>query len=638
MRKVVASVYFFFRYHFWIASFGLAVLLAAGFLGVVGPSLWSWQAHEVREALALLSLVGLPPLLAALTGARSFTTAEALRNQRFLLSEGLSPAHLWWGAWGASLVLALLSSVVGALPGFRLALRELPRSPWDYLFFAVSVVALWALGHLLTLMLRARTLWLAADLVGAALASGIWYTLWQRIQNRVAMEAVLPVVVAVLSAATIALLLTSFLTLSKARTHLPAAHRRATLGLWPSLMALAAVFLGVMTYLEAKAPYHLRLIYSPTPDPPGRYWLVSGQAFGQLQLRSTFLWDRETNTRRPLPVEQAMDFFYLLPSYLSFSPEGMKLAYLDGETHSRLLLVELASGARKAVSGLNPGSTLCALGPHGKTAVVQEAGGSLVLVNPQTRERKTLFAGWKNPRAFWTCRATDTVLEVLGGEWQGPESEEGERHLRLAAWRLAWNSLTPQEVFSFQFSGPYRYASAQIAEDRMLLTLRVADPFDPSHRSALVYIRQGKTLWQQDLPGGATAYLADPGVVLIRVTDDGGTARWLDDSGTTLAETTLPLKSGTRCEAWKAAEASFVLACQTIPLKTHFLLWNSGQNQIQPLTQTDTYATGYWRSWAKYQFFLERPFPTLHGQPTFKAGGALLALDPSSGQIQKLLP
>jgi hypothetical protein len=81
-----------------------------------------------------------------------------------------------------------------------------------------------------------------------------------------------------------------------------------------------------------------------------------------------------------------------------------------------------------------------------------------------------------------------------------------------------------------------------------------------------------------------------------------------------------------------------VLACHTIPLKTHFLLWNPGQNQIQPLAQTDTYATGYWRSWVRYQFFSEWPFPTLHGQPTFETGGALFALDPSSGQIQKLLP
>lgn len=638
MRKLMASVYFFFRYHLWIASFGLAILLAAGFLGLLGPALWAWQPQDIRQALALLSLVALPPLLAALTGARSFTTAEALQNQRFLESLGLSPAHLWWGAWGASLILAFLSSVVGALPAFRLALRELPRSPWDYLFFAVSVVALWALGHLLTLMLRARTLWLAADLVGAALASWSWYTLWQRIQNRVGMEAVLPVAVVVLSAATIILLLTSFLTLSKARTHLPAAHRVATLGLWPSLIALAVVFLGVMTYLEARAPYHLRWVSITTPDPTGRYWFGSGEAFGQLKLRSTFLWDRETNTRRHLPVEQAMDFFYLLPPYLSFSPEGTKLAYLDGETHARLLLVELSSGAQQTISGLQPDSTLCALGPHGQTAVVREPGGSLVLLNPQTLGRKTLFAGSKNPRAFWTCRATNSFLEVLGGEWQGPESKEGERRLRLAAWRLPWSNLTPQELFSLQFAGPYRYASAQIGEDRMLLTLRVADPFDPSRRSTIVYVRQGQTLWQHDLPGGATAYLADPGVVLIRVTDDGGTARWVDDSGTTLAETTLPLKSGTRCEAWKAAEAQFVLACHTVPLKTHFFLWNPGQNQIQPLTQTDTYATGYWRSWVRYQFLSEWPFPTLHGQPTFKAEGALFALDPSSGQIQKLLP
>ncbi|MFN3414452.1 MAG: hypothetical protein ACK42L_10380, partial [Thermoanaerobaculum sp.] len=375
MRKLAASLYFFFRYHLWILAFGLALLFAGGFLSLLGPALWAWQPQEVREALALLSLTALPPLLAALTGARSFTTAEALQNQRFLESLGLSPAHLWWGAWGASLMLAFLSSVVGALPALRLALRELPRNPWEYVFFAVLVVALWALGHLLTLMLRARTLWLAADLVGAALVCWIWSILSHRIFDRVGIDAALPVVVVVLGTGTIILLLASFLTLSWARTHLPAAHRLATLELWPSLIALAAAFLGVITYLEARAPHHLRWVSITIPDPSGRYWFASGEAFGPLKLRSTFLWERDTNARRHLPVEHVEALFFLSRPYLSFSPDGTKLAYLDGETHSRLLLLELASGARTTVSGLKPDSTLCAWGPHGETAVVGEPGG-----------------------------------------------------------------------------------------------------------------------------------------------------------------------------------------------------------------------------------------------------------------------
>ncbi|MFN3414454.1 MAG: hypothetical protein ACK42L_10390, partial [Thermoanaerobaculum sp.] len=92
------------------------------------------------------------------------------------------------------------------------------------------------------------------------------------------------------------------------------------------------------------------------------------------------------------------------------------------------------------------------------------------------------------------------------------------------------------------------------------------------------------------------------------------------------------------CEAWKRAQAQFVLACRTIPPKTYFFLWDPDQNQIQPLTQIEDNATGYWRTWVKWQFFLKGPLPTFQGQPTFKAGGALLALDPSSGQMRTLLP
>lgn len=638
MRKLVASLYFFARYHLWVLAFGIALLVAAGFLGVLGPALWTWQPQEIREALAIFSLLALPPLLAGLTGARSWTTAQALQNQRFLLSQGLSPGHIWWGAWGASLALAFLSAFLGAVPALKLALRELPRSPWDYVFFAVAVLALWALGHLLTLMLRARTRWLVADLAGAALASWGWYTLWQNLQMRLEFEALLPALVFSLGTATLLLLLISFLTLAKARTHLPAAHRLVTLSLWPSLLALALALSGILGFLEKQAPYHLRWVYNAVPDPTGHFWFASGRAFGPLRVRSTFLWDRESHTRRRVEVDRGLDPFFLLPPVLSFSPEGQKLAFLDGEERPSLVLVELATGAQRRIATLRPDANLCALGPSGKMVVVAEPDGQLVLRNTQTLEKKTVFTGAGNRAGFWVCRVFGEHLEAYRGEWENLDKNEAQRSLNLALWRFPWDGSSPQEVWSLSFSGPFKYAFSQMAKDRLLLRLYRTDPFDTDARSTLVLTRQGRILWQRDLPAGTSAFLVRRGVAITQPRPEGMVATLVDDSGNTTATATLPLGENFRCEVWSHTENEFVLACREAFPKSVFFRWDLKQNQTQLLAKTDSYSTGYQRSWFRRWFFLEELYPAVDGQPTFEAAGALFSLDPASGQIRQLLP
>ncbi len=638
MRKLVASAYFFFRYHFWVLSFGLAVLLTGVFLSLVGPSLWAWQAQEVREALALLSLVALPPLLSGLTGARSWTTARALQNQRFLLSQGLSPAHMWWGALSASLFLAVLAAFLGAIPAFRLPLRELPRNLWDYVFFAVAVLASWALGHLLTIMLRARTRWLVGDLVGAILASWGWYALWQRLQNSLEFGALLPVLVLTLGCATVFSLLISFFTLTRARTHLPAAHRQATLTLWPSLVALALGFLGILAFLERMAPYHLRWVYTTVPDPTARFWFSSGQAFGPLKLRSTFLWDRETNVRKRIEVKQRFGLFFLLPSGLSFSPEGQKLAFVDEDERSHLVLVELATGTQRQVATLTPGAKVCALGPAGRMVAVEEPDNQLVLLNAQTLEKKSVFAESGSRAAFWVCQAFADSLEAFRGEWQNTEKEGTERSLHITLWQLPWDGSSHQEVWRLQFSGPYNFAFGQRLRDRFLLRFHRTDPWDPNARSTLVLTRQGQTLWQQDLPAGASAFLVPRGVALTQPTTQGMMASLVDDSGKTTATATLPLTENFRCEVWPHSERQFVVACQGPLQKTVFFRWDLAHNHTKLLAKANSHVTGYQRSWWRRWFFLKEPYPAVDGQPTFRAEGALFSLDPSSGHIRQLLP
>lgn len=379
------------------------------------------------------------------------------------------------------------------------------------------------------------------------------------------------------------------------------------------------------------------MVYTAVSDPTGRFFFGSGLAFGPLRLRSTFLWDRETNIRRHVQVERGLDVFFLLPPVLSFSPEGQKLAFLDGEERAQLVVVEPATGVQRRVTTLKPGANLCALGPSGKIVAVEEPDGQLLLLNAQTLEKKSAFSGSGSRATFWFCRAFGDHLEAFRGEWQG-EEKEAERTFHLASWQLAWDGSSTREVMRLRFSGPYTYAFAQMAEDRFLLRFHRTDPFDPNARSTAVLTHQGQTLWQRDLPAGAAAFLVNRGVALTQPAAEGVVVTLVDDSGNTTAKVTLPLGESFRCEVWPHTESQLVLACREAFERSVFFRWDLNQNQTQLLAKTESYSTGYQRSWFRRAFFLEEPYSPVDGQPTFAAGGALFSLDPASGHIRQVLP
>ncbi len=163
-----------------VMALGLGLVpLAAVWL----PGLAKESPVEVRNGLALLFALVLSAVLAILLGGSVVSRDLGEGRLAFYFSRPLPGWAIWAGKLASVVALALGSALLAALPtallhrrlpGLEGAFGALsPRDTWALL--GLLTLALTLLSHALSVMLRARSLWLILDFVGAAVFALVGY-------------------------------------------------------------------------------------------------------------------------------------------------------------------------------------------------------------------------------------------------------------------------------------------------------------------------------------------------------------------------------------------------------------------------------------------------------------------------------
>ncbi len=298
-----------------------AVALGLGLMPLAAvwlPGLAAENHDDVRNGLAFVLALGLSAMLAILLGGSVLSRDLGEGRLGFYFSRPLRGWSIWAGKLGAVLVLSLGSALLVALPSALLNghLPDLgsligtlkPGITWAFL--ALLIFCLILVSHAFSVMLRARTAWLALDLAGAAVFAVLVWEAFHRLGFYGAYLARQPVIAILSGLGLVGLLAAGARQVTAGRTDPRRAHRALSLTLWGVLLAGALGAQGFTGWVLAGTPRDLRINEAVSSSGS---WIVVDGADPRRHLASTFLVDRKSGR-----------FHRLLVAWLStpFSADG----------------------------------------------------------------------------------------------------------------------------------------------------------------------------------------------------------------------------------------------------------------------------------------------------------------------------
>lgn len=279
-----------------------AVALGLGLVPLAAvwlPGLAAENHDDVRNGLAFVLALGLSAMLAILLGGSVLSRDLGEGRLGFYFSRPLRGWAIWAGKMGAVLVLSLGSALLVAVPAALLAGR-LPGAESlvgglgpgiTWILLGTFILGLILLSHAFSVMLRARTVWLALDLTGAAV---FVILVWNALHRLGFYGASLsrPLVLSILSGLGLAgLLAAGARQVTAGRTDARRAHRALSLTLWGVLLAGALGAQGFTYWMLSGTPRDLRIDEAVSLS--GSWIMVDG-VDPRRHLASTFLVDRKS--------------------------------------------------------------------------------------------------------------------------------------------------------------------------------------------------------------------------------------------------------------------------------------------------------------------------------------------------------
>lgn len=269
------------------------------------PGLSGQDPAELRGAMALGLAFITTTLLAVVLGATVIARDLSERRIGFYFARPVPGWALWAGKMlgaallsvGAGALILLLSLPAGAKidpTGYWGPLNIAGRAGGMYAlaaFALLGILLLLAASHAVSLMVRSRSPWLAADLVAlSVVATTFWIT-----NRRLAQEGAVKILgwgglgwtVLVLCAVSLA----GLVQVTRGRTDLRRGHRLLSLTLWALVIAATLGHAAYARWALRVTPEDLVSISGVSPAPSGSWIAVSGPARGRGGYAPTFLLD-----------------------------------------------------------------------------------------------------------------------------------------------------------------------------------------------------------------------------------------------------------------------------------------------------------------------------------------------------------
>jgi len=361
----------------------LFLLGLAGFVPFLLPLLEpsSLGAAELRVASAFVLCGVVGGILALGLGGSVLARDLAERRLGFYFARPLSGWAIWAGKLAAALALCLSVGILVLLPALLFeagARSELKGFGAVWVLKALALLAaLVLLAHVVSIMVRSRSPWLAVDLAAAAVVGLLGWSAAERLIRAgmatmfVASESPLALVDrALLAAAPVALaavLAGSAAQVLGGRTDLRRGHRLLSLTLWSLLSAGALGLEGYSRWLIAAEPADLMALEGIFAAPAGNAVEVQGPAVHRDGYRPVFLVDAESGRFSrlfPAPQWEALRAVH-------FSGDGRSAVWFEFSATGPAVLVRLdlsRPGAQPVPTPLtfNGRAALLTLSPDGR--------------------------------------------------------------------------------------------------------------------------------------------------------------------------------------------------------------------------------------------------------------------------------
>jgi hypothetical protein len=391
------------RFHVLWVGFALAALtIILPFL----PSLSTWHGGDIRDLMSVALAIGAGIALSIGCGATLFGRDLSEGRLGFYFERPVPTVAIWSGRFLAVFLLVVLCEIIILVPSglspyhsnsaVELLFEGLSFDTHDWILALLAGPPLLLLvSHCVSIMVRARTAWLALDVIGIALVGPAIWLIHQPLVIYKAEEAAAVVSVAIAVCVALALLSATAASVSWGRTDLRRAHRYLSITLWGVLSVALGATAAYSAWLLDIGPEDFEKYVVLNSSMDGKWVEVYGQADGHLGVRRCYLVS-EDGRRMPIPL------ISLYGSETTFSASGNRAAWFSesaGEVartiwHAALNETELEPVATTFKVSRN---SKLFLSPEGERLVVVES--EALSVYDLATER--LVATLRVPESFW---------------------------------------------------------------------------------------------------------------------------------------------------------------------------------------------------------------------------------------------
>ncbi len=338
------------------------LLLGAVFAGLF-PVMTPWfpgtagqNPADLRGGTALGLAFITSSLLALVLGATVIAQDLGERRLGFYFARPLPGWAVWAAKMSGAALLSLGAGALVLLPALMAGARIDASGYWGFSVFrqgagltSAPVVVLMGLGallllvaaHAVSVMVRARSPWLALDLAGLILVAATLWSCSRLLWREGAAEVLDRGGLGFAAASAVALSIAGLVQVVRGRTDLRRGHRLLSLTLWALMGAATAGYAAYARWAVAVVPQDLTRLYGVMPAPAGRWVAIRGLARGRGEYWPLFLLDVDSGRFVKLP-SPGMVYRWTFPL---FSRDGRHAVWMEGAGggNYELLTVDLRS-------------------------------------------------------------------------------------------------------------------------------------------------------------------------------------------------------------------------------------------------------------------------------------------------------
>ena len=282
------------RSRLFLVAAALAIL---PFVALGIPGMHTGHGSAIRAIGATLA-VNYAFAIALAMGASTIGRDLSEKRLSFYFSKPVSASALWLGKAGASVVIALLSALIVALPATLLTSASrstwAPDVPTVALFTFVVSVALFLGAHALSTMTRSRSILLLLDFLLAVAALGVVALILRPILLAAGREVSTILAVSLGAGLLLILAVAPVWQLARGRTDVRRSHAALSQFLWTAVAVLLLLCAVFTFWLRAVAPADLVEVRMIDQAPAVGWAMVTGVAAHRGDVHSTFLMNAKT--------------------------------------------------------------------------------------------------------------------------------------------------------------------------------------------------------------------------------------------------------------------------------------------------------------------------------------------------------